>query len=228
MEIGEDTIIAQCYILKKGDENNICYLSADNLFIKSKGIVSHFPIDSIMNISFKHKILLMPIIFGGILAPFALIAVFNGYYNVWLMLSLMMGGLAILYYGIEGGQTMSVQTNVKEYDFFLKSVSPNLKSFVSFVINYQHRGEDALIYYFTLSEDHWHQAQSLGYIDSDEPILLSPLRSGPTTDIVELSVNLSTIPDSIAYTMSEELNKLVPTIEKRISVSDIIIPDKKD
>ena len=226
MEIGQETILAKCYIYERNNEENICYLSKDNLFVKNKGILSHFPLDSIMNISFKQKILLMPIIFGGIMAPLALIALFNGLYSVWLMLSLMMGGLALLYYGIEGGNTLSVQTNVKEYDFFLRSVSPNLKSFVSFVINYQHRGDEALIYYFTLPHKTWKEAEEQGYVHLDTPLVLSSQRLKLEEGFVLLAINIAETNSQVTYTMDPHLNKLMPTIEKRVSVSDIIIPDK--
>lgn len=224
MQIGDKEIIAKCYIYQEGNEEDICYLAEENLYIKNKGVISHFPLDAIMNITFKKKIFLMPIVFGGIIAPFSMIALFNGYYNLWIMLSIMMGGLALVYYGIEGSETLSVQTNVKEYDFFLKSISLNLKSFVSFVINYQHRGQDALLFYFSLENSQWEQALTSNYIEPISPLKLSASRLSTDDEHIELAINISETSATVNYVMDKQLNKLVPTIEKRISIDDIIIP----
>ena len=225
MFIGEEAIIAKCYIERESDEDNVCYLSHDNLYVKSKGIMNHFQLESIMNIGFKRKLLLFPVVVGGIISSFSLVALFNGLYNVWLMLCLMIGGLALLFYGAEGSNTLSVQTNVKEYDFFIKSPTPNLRSFVSFLINFQHKGEDALIYYIVIDQKVWDQAQTSGYINVDSPMRLNAQRSNIDENQVELVIDLAKSNIEVEYIMNKEQNKLVPIIKKNIRISDITIPN---
>lgn len=225
MTMNEESFLAKCYIQEENNEDNTCYLSRDNLYIKKRGIISHFPLDSIINITFKNKIFLIPIVFGGIIGSLSMIALFNAYYNVWVMMSLMMGGFALLYYGVEGGHALIVQTNVKEYDFFIRSASPNLKSFVTFVVNFQHRGEDALIHYFVLNKDIWDVTLVSGHLELKSSITLSAQKPTYSQDEVLLAVNISEVGANLRYIIDSKLNKLVPVIENKIPIEHIIVPD---
>lgn len=132
MFVDDEPIIAECP-LEKGSSNKMCYLSFERLLISTGARIHKFDLSQISKFAFKKKLLLLPLIFGGILAPLSLIALINDLLNVWTMLISFMAGSLLIYYGIEGRNTLSIVTNIKEYDFFIDSASKNLRAFLAFV-----------------------------------------------------------------------------------------------
>ncbi|MEM1405269.1 MAG: hypothetical protein AAGG59_00730 [Bacteroidota bacterium] len=141
MVIDNEPIIAECP-LEQGSMNKVCYLSFKKLFININGRIHTFDLSLVSGVSFKKKLLLLPLILGGIITPLSLIALINDLLHVWTMLVSFMAGVLLVYYGLEGRNTLSITTSIKEYDFFINSPSANLKAFVDFTtkIKYQ-KGE---------------------------------------------------------------------------------------
>ncbi|QSE96977.1 hypothetical protein [Fulvivirga lutea] len=124
---------AKCYLGEEGDENNSCFISNESLTVIKNSKKNTFPLEWVKQVYFKEKIFLIPIVFGGISASLSALALFQYYFNPWLMLSILFASTLVVYYGIQGGTALVVVTPIKEYDFFLKQVSDNLKAFVAYI-----------------------------------------------------------------------------------------------
>ncbi|MTI22168.1 hypothetical protein E1176_14145 [Fulvivirga sp. RKSG066] len=163
MHINQEPIIATSYIARLGDEKNRCFLSKKSLFIKYKGRLEQFDLSDIQELNFKHKLLLLPLILGGILAPFALLALLKDLGNPWLLLSGMVLGILLIYYGYDGTPTLSIATKVKEFDFFIKKPTPNLLAFSKYARQIFTFGEKGSFFYLKvtndLAEEHESKAQ---------------------------------------------------------------------
>jgi len=147
MHINDEAIIATSYIAKDGDNNNRCFLSKNTLFVKYRGKMEHYSLESVSDIQFKHKLILFPLIAGGVIAPLCLLALLNSIGNPWLLLSGMVAGLLMIYYGYEGTPTLSINSKIKEYDFFIKKPTPNLLAFVKYVRQIYTFGPDGYFFY---------------------------------------------------------------------------------
>ncbi|UII29398.1 hypothetical protein LVD15_13490 [Fulvivirga maritima] len=172
MHIGDEPVIAFCYLRKTNDLKNACFLSKKHLFVKEKGILSPFPLESVQDTSFGHRLILLPLVIGGILTPLSLHALFHHYFNIWLLFSLAFIGVILIYYGIQGTNVFTVHTAIKNYDFFIPSSTVHLKSFSSYVRVYQRNKEALDFYYFIYPKQLWQQAQKIGEFIPDKPIRL--------------------------------------------------------
>ncbi|MEQ8927151.1 MAG: hypothetical protein RLO81_15125 [Fulvivirga sp.] len=123
---------AKCYLSVEGDENNCCFISNDSLTVIKNAKKNNYPLEWVKQVYFKEKIFLIPIVFGGISASLSALALFEYFLNPWIMLSVLFLSSLVVYYGIQGGTALVIVTPIKEYDFFLKNVSDNLKAFVAY------------------------------------------------------------------------------------------------
>ncbi|MBL3656399.1 hypothetical protein [Fulvivirga sediminis] len=172
MHIGDESVIAFCYLRKAKDMKNACFLSKNHLFVKEKGILSPFSLESIQEISFGHRLILLPLVIGGILTPLSLHALFHHYFNVWLLFSLAFIGVLLIYYGVQGTKVLTIHTSIKNYDFFIPSPTVHLKSFSSYVRTFIRNKEALDFYYFVYPKHQWVNAQKNGEFIPDEPIRL--------------------------------------------------------
>ncbi len=183
MHIDDEPIIAQCP-LEHNKNTKMCYLSYEKLIINT-GRIHSFELDHILQIDFKRKLLLLPLISGGVLAPLALIALLNDLFHIWVMLILFMSGALLIYYGFEGRNTLSIKTNLKEFDFFINSASQNLQAFVRFTFKIKREQGDPKYFLVT---DLVPNEKHLRIIDSADGIELSetiPKKEGQGIFIVE-------------------------------------------
>lgn len=158
MFIEDEPIIAQCP-LEKGSRK-VCYLSFQKLILDINGRIYSYELNQIVRLSFQQKLLLLPLIFGGILAPLSLIALINDLLDTWTMLISFMVGSLLIYYGLEGRKTFSILTQVKEYDFFVNTVSKNIKAFILFVEKIKHQEGDP-IFYLSIPNNQFEEANEL-------------------------------------------------------------------
>lgn len=128
----DEEIYAFCYIGKQGDEKNKCLLSNKHLIIIRKGRPHYFPAENILDISFKQRRLLLPLVAGGIIVPFSLLLIFRNAFHTWPVLFLLFGGIFLLYFGYIGRLAITIQTIIKEYDVFVQEATPNLEAFINF------------------------------------------------------------------------------------------------
>lgn len=132
-EYSEEHIKIYCGLRNPADPNKICLTENYLVYIKNRGKV-YFPLKEITGLNFTQKVLILPTVLGGIVAPLFLVAGFNGTGNIWLMLSLAFSGLLLLYFGLSGTDTISIERrHDKNYDIFLLNANPSLIEFTSFI-----------------------------------------------------------------------------------------------
>ena len=176
--------------------------------------------DQIIQIFFKQKKLLFPLILGGVVGSLFLIAGFNFLINSWLALIVGLAGILLFYYGWTGKQALVVHTKVKEYDIFINQVTSPLEAFVSMVNQSFILGKSKTIrYYLRLTEEAWQDASSKGYIT---PLPLGlPLDTSQNISNEELlfSIDPTEVPNPINYCMEETSQTIVPYIFERIDIA---------
>jgi uncharacterized protein (DUF952 family) len=227
IEDNDYSIKAKCGLDKDGDGQNICFLTETSLMIKQNGKTSSYPLSWVRNLTFKTKKYLIPIVIGGIVAPLAAIGLFQYYLNPWVMMSVLLIALLGIYYGIEGGLALCVETPIKEYDFFIKKSTPNLRAFVAFVM--ADIRQDSVKYYIKIDKSEWSKAQKKGYIEVTpigiELTYIVPEYNNETEVI--LNIVTEKIPIEIKY-VENESNDLAPKIFQHIPISHITISGEND
>lgn len=217
--------MAFCYLGKEGDNKNMCYLTKENLLIRYKDKVEPFSHDAIMGISFEHKILLFPLITGGIITPLSIHGLLNTFMNPWALLISMVAGLLLMYYGWEGSSTMTIKTKVKDYDFFIRQASANLKAFAAYVQHYISDDVNARRFYFTTDKAAWHSAKTNELFEVTQPITLYDWKEARqiklSPDQVILAVDPIESNVQISFKQSSDQKKLQPLIAKSFPVRDI-------
>lgn len=215
----EEELIAKCYLDKEGDNKNISYLTSTSLHVILNNKTYSFFNYWIKNIGFKQKKFLIPIVLGGIAGPLAALGLFQYYLNHWVMLSIMMAAVFSIYYGIEGGLALCIETPIKEYDMFIKKATPQLKAFIAFVGSSLSGNE--IGFYFKISNHDWEEANNLGYYTPPSSgIVLS--NSKPLKE--EESVILEILPKKLTFEIKYELeqnDKLVPVVYEKIPLGQI-------
>jgi hypothetical protein len=163
MELFDD-ILALCYLYKDGDEKNKALLTKDRLYVVHHKRIHEYDLENIKNLGFNHRKIMMPLIFGGIMASLSLVAVFKGVFNPYVVISLLMLGLGLFYYGWTGQLYFTVTTKIKDYDFSVPSPTENLKAFIAFVIDSGLMGRKAedrrMSFYLILDRNVW-ESQSI-------------------------------------------------------------------
>ncbi|ELR68230.1 hypothetical protein C900_00645 [Fulvivirga imtechensis AK7] len=226
MHIEGEPVIAFCYIGRSGDENNVCFLTRENLFVRYKKRLTSFNNNSIKEITFEHKLLLFPMVTGGIMAPLSIHALLNSFMNPWLMLSTMIAGLFLMYIGWEGTSTMTVSTNVKDYYFFIKNITPNLISFADYANVFIADNEHGKKFYFLMKRSEWEQTKASGIFKQPQPLLLynwSDMagKSHPADQIL-LAIDPVEADINISFITHPNKDKLRPVISHNIPVEHIM------
>ncbi|MEQ9169275.1 MAG: hypothetical protein RLO12_23680, partial [Fulvivirga sp.] len=134
-------------------------------------------------------------------------------------LSIMMAAIFSIYYGIEGGLALCIETPIKEYDLFIKKTTPQLKAFIAFVSSSLSGNE--IGFYFKIGNQDWDEANSLGYyVPPSRGIILS--NSKPSKE--EGKVILEILPKELTFEIKYKLDKnekLVPVVYEKIPLGQI-------
>ena len=152
--------IAQVFIGEVNDDRNKCLMFEQGLRVVYKGKPHYFDLESIQRIRFYKKKLMAPYIIGSIIAPLTLVAIFKGFLDPWLMISLFVAALFAVYYGWVGGYSLTVELPKHNTDFLLNKVSVNLKSFVDFFNAYARdskglaKSKERFLYHL-IAEEQW-------------------------------------------------------------------------
>lgn len=150
--------IATCYLQESGNEQHKIWLNRELLQLMYKGRHRVFELKEIRSIEFNHRKLMLPLVLGGITATLSLVAIFRAYYNPWLMLSLLVAGLLAAYLGFLGSWVLTVHENKYHHDFFLKTISPNLRAFVAYANTFTGRQTPGILYLPMALQD-WEQVR---------------------------------------------------------------------
>lgn len=148
--------IAIAYLQQAEDQENKCMLTSQRLMVVYRGKLSSFERHHIRALDFGMRRFLLPLVSGGIMAPFSLLSIFLNLYNPWPLMFTLFLGMALFYLGLQQHPVLTVTDTVKEHDFFLKEVTPNLKAFVTFARQLIFQGS-SLMFYPIL----WEEWQSL-------------------------------------------------------------------
>lgn len=225
MFVEGEAVLAFCYIGKEGDDKNICYLTKENLLIRYKSRLSKFSHSEIQGMSFEHKILLFPLILGGIITPLSIHGLLNTFLNPWLLLTCMVSGLFLMYYGWDGSSTMTVKTKIKDYDFFIRQPSSNLKAFAEYVQHYISDDVNARRFYFIINKNEWTNTKAAGLLNVKQPIHLYNWRDihreRRNGDNIILAVDPTENDIQITFQKTSDNKNLQPVISKNIPIGDI-------
>ncbi len=157
-----DKIYAICYLHQANDERNKCLLTGKDLVVVRQGKTYRFPLIEIKRIAFGHRRVMLPLVAGGIVAPLSLLAIYTYHSDPWLMLPLFFLGLFALYWGWMGYPALLIKDGVREHDFQLLYISPNMQAFAAFassmVETKKNKGEKAVIYHIA-ERTIWEQAR---------------------------------------------------------------------
>ena len=130
----KDDAIAFVYLLADGDRDNMVYVSHQHLLVIRKGKRHTFRLDHLRSISTATKKLLLPLLLGGIITPFAFVSFFVNLFLPWVHLIMILGGMALFYVGMMGMQELTITSRSgEEHNFSLSRVSKNLVAFNDFV-----------------------------------------------------------------------------------------------
>ncbi len=152
----EETL-AFCYLQQAKDEKNKGVLTNRHLIIIHRGKTTRFEREQIKDITFRQRRWLLPLVAGGIVAPFSLLAIFLNLYSLWPLFLLFVLSSLAFYTGWLHHPTLTVQDTVKEHDFSLNYISSHLKAFVHFTREQlAHKSE--MIYHIARAAD-WQAPQ---------------------------------------------------------------------
>lgn len=149
--------IATCYLQETGNEQHKIWLSREHLHLLYHGRYQVFELQGIHSIAFNRRKLMLPLVAGGIAATLSLVAIFKTYANPWLMLSLLVAGILAAYLGYQGSWVLTIQENKNHQDFFLKTITPNLRAFVNYANTFTGHQPPGMLY-LPLSLQEWEQA----------------------------------------------------------------------
>jgi hypothetical protein len=163
-------VIARCP-LESGGSSEI-FLTTQGIVIQKGGKTkSHFGRSETNAIRIRHRILWLPLVIGGIITPLALVALIKTFAAFWPLFLTVLVGLFLMYYGYTGTDALTITTRVKDYDFFVRSVTKHLRAFVKFV-NLQLREDDPNIY-ISVETDLWEQMKKSDRVPEGQAVYLS-------------------------------------------------------
>lgn len=124
--------IASCHLKEPGDDGNCLLLSTSSLTVIRKGKEKKYALTPLLRLEINHRLLLGPLVGGGLLCSISLIALFT--LNEWpmLLLILAMGGLLLIYYGFSGVPVLTLKEDKIRYDIVLSGLNEALPAFVRF------------------------------------------------------------------------------------------------
>jgi uncharacterized protein (DUF952 family) len=132
LEPGEYVDI-ECFYGKESNENYRAYLTNKHLVLRRKKHWHYFPLENIVNLNYKERKLLFPLLMGGIVVPFSLLLIFRNIFHSWTVLILLFAGLLSFYFGWAGRKSLTITTIIKDYDIFVDEENPNLHKFLDLV-----------------------------------------------------------------------------------------------
>lgn len=160
-------IIASALLQKKNSENHRIWFNADLLQVFYRGRLRVFEMEQISRISFNHRKLMLPVILGGTVACLSLVAIFKTFYDPWLMLTLLCTGCLSAYFGYTGRWVLTIEESKNYSDFFLKSVTPELKAFVAYANTFTGRQPKGVLY-LPVPFSVWERARETGSLSFPE------------------------------------------------------------
>lgn len=148
--------LAFVYLLQEGDDKNVCLISPEDISLIYKKKERIFKLKDIRQLSFSKKVLLLPIILGGVFGPFFFIAILGDYFLPPANLLGFLISIFLFYYGLAGKEGLKVETINDVHEVFLPRITENLKSFVNFANHLVHQSQlqqEAFSFFIPLSDE---------------------------------------------------------------------------
>lgn len=208
--------IASAYLQEEGNEMHKIWFSQDLLQLFYQGRHRVFEMEQIRRLAFNHRKLMLPFILGGTAASLSLVALLKLFYDPWLMLSILTIGCLLAYWGYKGSWVLTVEEPKTHTDFFLKTISPNLRAFVDYANTFTGRQSKGVLY-LPLSFSRWQAAGEKGFFKPDTPARLffsHELDSIPRKNWVVLPVPTLLEGIFISWKTPEGESSLYPYLEK--------------
>jgi len=206
-------------------------LKSNELIFVKNGKVRHLPLSGMENISYIHKKLLLPLIFGGILTPLIILAIKDNSLSPGVLLPTLFAALFLLHIGWSGSDAFIVKMSKShEETLFFKTIPDHISKFIVFVnlfIGQQNKDRSGPVFYHTLKNhtkgesDDVSKPSNIGYIllTREEFDLISPRPKFKTLviDPLKLSVpiRLKNYDNQTTYFVVEIINNesIVETIQ---------------
>ena len=118
----ESTFLRQCHF----DLSGIMRLTDQEISVYESNKWHHFPIQRLKNLGIEHKHFILPLILGGMIAPLALVSALSGLFQFWISMALVITGLMLFYYGIQGAHQVSLTLRGSEFKFFIDDRNSDL------------------------------------------------------------------------------------------------------
>lgn len=139
----ENDTWAVCYLRKDGDEKNLLKLDRRFLTVVKNGKTQKFHLNELRSASKNHRKLLLPIILGGIISPFALLVIYQNVFPPLLVMTLFFIGLLLLYLGWTGSDILSIHMeNDKEEQIFIRVLPDQVLKFMNFLNIFISKGQN--------------------------------------------------------------------------------------
>jgi hypothetical protein len=121
------------YLLSEGDNKNKVLISDDQLLVIHKNQKQILALKDISKLESAHKKMLLPLILGGIITPFAFLSYFVNLFHPWIHLFSILAGMFLFYYGWMGKSAFTIVFKKgDELIYYLPSISKNLDAFMDF------------------------------------------------------------------------------------------------
>lgn len=159
--------IAAAYLREQGNERHKIWFNLEHLHILYHGRHRVFEMERINQIAFNHRKLMLPLLFGATAACLSLVAIIKLYYNPWLMMFILTAGCLSAYWGYLGKWVLTVEEDKNHTDYFLKSITPNLRAFVDYANTFTGRKEKGILY-LPVHKDKWEAIRDGGVFLPDK------------------------------------------------------------
>ena len=131
--MANDKWIAMCYLQQAGDERNKCYYNKSELFVITHGREFRIKLEQVDSIFIKNKLLLLPVILGGLIASLGMVAFFQNLYYSPYLLFLILAGILLFYFGMNGLPAFVIRSGNYENHFILWKKTGNLNAFTDYL-----------------------------------------------------------------------------------------------
>jgi hypothetical protein len=141
---------AVVFLYRSGNQKNKIILFENYLLVIYRGNKNAFRLEDLDKLYFTRHKILIPIVVGGIISSFSLIAIFVSYYSPLLVISILITGLLVLYLGYNGEDVLVIDLKVKQEFYPLRKVTDNLNAFVHFTNNFLKAGKNSFRWHIFL------------------------------------------------------------------------------
>lgn len=212
------TPIAKCFI-KPDDPGNCLYLSDEEFVVALNNKYYHYNIEELQSLQWMNKILLLPMVSGGIMVSLSVFAYMNDVLHPWIFMPLLLIGFLLFYYGITGAPALVLTIKQHQEQYLFKKLNNFLPEFTDFINQYIVR-RSLPDYFIHVPHAQYMAAKASGVLKISEPLEIFPSPS-KTIETVSLHLDMSKFKSSIVYTRVGQNNDLKPFVTEDILLSAI-------